>query len=159
MLTIPPSRLAGRLDTHEHILLVSAYLLRAAEMVLRRVAEHDRSKLLPPEAAVFEASSTLLAGVTYGSPEYERLRLDLGSALSHHYAVNRHHPEHWPEGVRGMDLLDLLEMTCDWLASCTRHADGDIQHSLFINQRRFDYSDDLAAILANTVRSLQESDR
>jgi len=40
----------------------------------------------------------------------------LKSAEAHHHAHNRHHPEHWPRGLAGMTLVDLLEMYADWEA-------------------------------------------
>lgn len=58
-------------------------------------------------------------------------------------------------GIRGMNLLDLLEMFCDWTAATKRHADGDIRKSIKLNQKRFGYSDDLKQILLNTVENLK----
>lgn len=58
----------------------------------------------------------------------------------------------WPEyGIRGMSLLDLIEMLCDWKAATLRHNDGDIRKSIEINQKRFGYSDELKAIFLNTL--------
>jgi hypothetical protein len=54
-----------------------------------------------------------------------------------------------------MNLVDLLEMVCDWKAATLRHANGDIEKSLEINQKRFGYSDELKAILRNTVKLLE----
>jgi hypothetical protein len=69
--------------------------------------------------------------------------------LAHHYAANSHHPEHYKEGIAGMDLFDLVEMFCDWKASAERNpADGV---KLEYNVRQFDISPQLAAILANTL--------
>ena len=78
----------------------------------------------------------------------------LKPALDIHYANNRHHPEHFEDGIRGMNLLDLLEMICDWKASSERHNDGDIFKSIEINQKRFGYSDDIKAVLRNTAEFL-----
>lgn len=57
-------------------------------------------------------------------------------------------------GVYGMDLLDVLEMLCDWKAATARHADGDILKSLEINRTRFGISDQLYHILKNTVQRM-----
>ena len=75
-------------------------------------------------------------------------------ALDHHYANNSHHPEHYPNGVDGMNLFDLLEMLLDWKAATERHADGDIAKSLEINRGRFKLSDQTVAVLDNTIRFL-----
>jgi hypothetical protein len=54
-------------------------------------------------------------------------------------------------GIRGMSLVDLTEMLCDWKAATLRHDDGDIRRSIEINQERFGYSDELKQILINTL--------
>jgi hypothetical protein len=75
-------------------------------------------------------------------------------ALDHHYAQNRHHPEHHASGIAGMTLLDLIEMLCDWKAATERHEDGDMARSIQQNQERFGYSDELRLVLENTAREL-----
>jgi hypothetical protein len=75
--------------------------------------------------------------------------------LDHHYAANTHHPEHYPDGIQGMNLLDVLEMLCDWKAATMRHNNGDIRKSIEINQQRFGYSDELKTLLLNTLALLE----
>ena len=53
--------------------------------------------------------------------------------------------------VNGMTLFDLLEMFIDWAAACQRHADGDINRSIEINQNRFNLSPQLVEIFKNTA--------
>ena len=53
-----------------------------------------------------------------------------------------------------MTLVDLVEMFCDWIASCTRHDNGNPFDSIVINKERFGYDDVMAQILANTVTKL-----
>jgi len=57
-------------------------------------------------------------------------------------------------GIRGMSLLDLIEMFVDWKAASERHANGDITRSIEVNQERFGYSDDLRAVFTNTAAEL-----
>ncbi len=76
-------------------------------------------------------------------------------AIEHHNRHNAHHPEHHKDGIRGMNLLDLLEMLCDWKAATMRHGDGGIYTSLEINAERFGYSDELKKILLNTVKIIE----
>jgi hypothetical protein len=54
-------------------------------------------------------------------------------------------------GIDGMDLVDILEMLCDWKAATLRHKSGDIMESLKINKERFKISDQLYKILVNTI--------
>jgi hypothetical protein len=91
----------------------------------------------------------------YGSKEYFEQLKELAPALEEHYQINPHHPEHFPSrGIRGMNLIDLMEMMCDWLASTKRQKNGDIFKSIEINQKRFGYSDELKDILENTAMFL-----
>lgn len=62
------------------------------------------------------------------------------------------------DGIRGMSLLDVLEMLCDWKAATLRHNDGDIRRSIEINQGRFGYSDELKQILLNTLPAIEGSE-
>lgn len=142
----------SRGDTGEHILHVAQYMSRLIAHLIQRAAVHDASKLESPEVEVFDEVTPLLRDMTYGSDEYKASLARMRPALEHHYAHNSHHPEHYPDGIRGMCLLDLVEMLCDWKAATLRHADGDILRSIEINQQRFGYSDDLKQIFLNTVK-------
>jgi hypothetical protein len=53
-----------------------------------------------------------------------------------------------------MNLVDIVEMFCDWLAATKRHNGGDIMKFIVINQERFGFSDDLKAIFENTCKIL-----
>lgn len=141
-------------ETLKHIRRVSELLGSLAADLIRRAAVHDATKLESPEAEVFEEYTARLKGSTYGSDEYRSFLKGMKPALDHHYAHNPHHPEHYPEGIRGMSLLDLVEMIVDWKAAGERHADGSIARSIEINQKRFGYSDELAAIFRNTAKAL-----
>ena len=147
---------AAKFKTLRHIETVRNYLNLAIRMLLNRQEEHDQTKLQSPEAEMFEEFTEKLRGVTYNSPEYKQFLKDMGPALQHHYEAYRHHPEHFKNGIKEMNLIDLIEMICDWKASTMRHDDGDIMRSIEINQERFGYSDELKAILLNTAQVLNE---
>jgi hypothetical protein len=144
----------SRPDTWEHIGKVRGYLVVAISNLQERSDNHDKSKLVDPEREAFDRMTPLLAGLVYGTDEYKASLAELGPALAHHYAANSHHPEHYEDGIRGMSLLDLLEMLCDWKAATERTKDGDLAKSIAFNQERFGYSDELAAILTNTASEL-----
>jgi hypothetical protein len=141
-------------DTLKHIHRVQELLLVARENLEKRALVHDMSKMGSPEKEIFDEMTPKLKACTYGSEEYKGFLKEMKVALDHHYANNSHHPEHYPEGIRGMTLLDLLEMICDWKAAGERHADGNIFRSIDINKKRYDISDDLDRILFNTVVEL-----
>ena len=141
-------------DTQDHIYKVDGAIDEVVRNLRKRAGCHDDSKLESPEKEAFDLATPKLKGLTYGSPEYKAATDELGAALEHHYAVNSHHPQHYPNGVDGMSLLDVIEMFCDWYAAGKRHADGDFGKSLEINEKRFDLSPQLASIFRNTKREL-----
>lgn len=116
---------------------------------------HDLSKTLTPEKEGFDEYTPKLKALTYGSDEYKQTLKELNKTLKHHYDNNRHHPEHFSNGINEMTLIDIIEMLCDWKAATKRHANGNMQKSLEINKDRFKISDQLQQILKNTVDVLK----
>jgi len=53
--------------------------------------------------------------------------------------------------VSSMNLVDVVEMFCDWFASSQRHADGNILKSIEHNKDRFGMNEQLSTILENTA--------
>lgn len=124
-----------------------------------RGENHDASKLEDPELSLFAEWGPKLSGMEYGSDEYKSALGKMGEALQHHYQHNSHHPEHHGEaGVDGMNLIDLIEMTCDWKASTSRVKDGDFMKSLETNRKRFGLSPQLTRIISNTAAFFEPSD-
>ncbi|MBC8550188.1 MAG: hypothetical protein H8D23_11135 [Candidatus Brocadiales bacterium] len=144
-----------RCATHEHRSMVAALLMKVAKQLLQRAEDHDKSKLESPEVEIFDEFTPKLKGTTYDSPEYKQYLGEMGEALNHHYFNNRHHPEYHDHGIKDMNLIDLIEMICDWKAATTRHADGDISRSVELNQERFGYTNELKQIFINTVKELK----
>lgn len=138
-------------QTYEHKRQVSWNITNIIHDLLLRSLQHDDSKLESPEVEIFAEYTPKLASTTYGSEEYKQYLKETQVALDHHYTNSSHHPEFYSEGIKGMTLVDLIEMICDWVAATMRHDDGDIYKSLEINQKRFEYSDELKQIFKNTV--------
>jgi hypothetical protein len=140
----------SRADILQHILEVRAYIDTFVTEMLRRGRVHDASKFDPAEKPAFDEAIPLLQGVSYGSPEYAEVLERLAPAFDHHYRCNSHHPEHYgPQGISGMDLFDLVEMACDWMAAAERNPQDGVK--LAYNVELFGIQDQLAAILANTL--------
>lgn len=145
----------SRPDTYAHILKVQANLRRAITELLDRQLLHDLSKLASPEREAFDAATPLLATTEYGTEEYKAQLRKIKPAIEHHNAHNRHHPEFHPDRVAGMNLIDLVEMLCDWKAAGERTKNNKgLAWSIEVNQARFGYSDELTRILLNTARDL-----
>ena len=144
----------SRPETLKHIEAVRNRIDQMLGQLRARKFLHDLSKLEPPERAVFDEMTPLLKGCTYGSDEYRGFLARMKPALDHHYAENRHHPEHYECGVLSMTLIDLLEMLADWKAATERHADGCLVKSLRHNRTRFNIPTDLFRILCGTAHDL-----
>lgn len=143
------------IDTMRHIERVRNLINRVVINLLSKGEEHDQSKLESPEAALF-AEAVPLSDLTYGSKEFNDSKSKLDKALQHHYARNRHHPEHYKHGINDMSLLDIIEMLVDWKASSERHNDGNLLKSIEINANRFGISPQLTKILENTAEILED---
>lgn len=145
----------SRADTLAHIKRVNELLVKCCIELQKRGMIHDDSKLAEPEKSTFDACTLKLKAMAYGSDEYKAALAELKPALDHHYAANSHHPEHFTNGIDGMNLFDVAEMLMDWKAATERMANGgDIRRSLEINRDRFKISPQLESILANTIRDM-----
>ena len=146
-------------DTLKHIENVQMFINQVVDELVIAGETHDASKLEEPEKSIVDIYTPKLKNTTYGSEEYKQHLKEMGSMLDHHYKENRHHPEHFKDyyvdgkwsPLHAMNLIDIVEMLCDWKAASLRHADGDIRKSIEINQKRFGYSDEMKSILLNTV--------
>ena len=143
-------------DTRKHIFQVQQLVKSCTTVIIEQAYTHDHSKLVEPEKSLFDIYTPKLKEMQFGSEEYKQCLKELDVALRNHYALNRHHPEHFEDGIQGMNLFDLIEMLCDWCASCSRMEDGNIYNSIEFCQQRFGYSNELKAILKNTVVTLKE---
>lgn len=141
----------SRADTLKHIAAVQKLLKNFIGSLSLRSLNHDQSKLEEPEKPYFDEFTPKLKGTTYGSDEYYQYMDEMKPGLDHHYAACRHHPEHHPNGISDMNLSDLVEMFCDWMAAVQRHDDGDIHRSIDQNEERFAYSSQLRRIFHNTA--------
>lgn len=144
-------------DTEKHIKNVRAFLGAFCGELALRADSHDRSKLNDPEKDIFDEFTPKLKNLDYGSDEYRECLSSMGIALKHHYEVNRHHPEHFENGIDDMNLIDLVEMFFDWYAATLRHENGNMFSSLGINKNRFNISNQLFNVFANTIKTFKES--
>lgn len=145
-------------ETRKHIAKVQYYIKLITDELTLRGLNHDLSKLTSPEVEIFAKNTRKLARLKFQnengevSEEYKASLAAISPATAHHYAVNRHHPEHYPNGINGMDLVDVVEMLCDWKAASLRQHDGNLLKSIEANAKRFNISKQLLEILVNTAK-------
>lgn len=143
------------IDTYMHMENVRKFMDDILKELTRRKVYHDDSKLQEPEKSMYDEYKPKIKEIEqefgYGSKEYEAVVKQLGEALKHHFANNRHHPEHFENGVADMNLVDIVEMLCDWKAASYQY---NTELNLPANKKRFNIPDALYRILENTVRDL-----
>jgi hypothetical protein len=138
-------------ETREHVRQVAERLKSVCTELRDRGYFHDASKFGPNEKPYFDKVTPKLKTLTYGTDEYRASLREIKPALDHHYANNSHHPEFYPNGIAGMDLLDLIEMYCDWSAAMLRDAGGIDDDELWRRRaERFGIEPQLLSILRNT---------
>ncbi len=142
-------------DTLFHIKEVNKNVQKAVSELIERANNHDNSKLENPELEIF-ANAPDLSKIEYGSKEYKKSLEFVKPALDHHFALNRHHCEHWPNGINDMSLIDLIEMLADWKAATKRQKNGNLIKSIEINSEKHNISPQLRQILENTAWELYE---
>lgn len=145
-----------RVETQKHIDKVRKYIRFFTDKLTSRGENHDASKMESPEVELFAEHTERLAEIDYGSDEYKKELEELQPALEHHYAVNRHHPQHFPDGINGMNIIDIVELIADWKASSERYNNGNLLKSIEINAKRFNMDEQLTQILMNTARMMDE---
>lgn len=145
----------SREDTIRHIANVQILLGKVTDFLYRRADNHDWSKLEEPEKSMYDEYIPKIRETEkefgYGSTQYEEVVKQMGVAMRHHFDANSHHPEHYPNGINGMSLLDLIEALADWKAASSKSGQP---LNIEANKRRFGMSDQLAEIFQNTVKEL-----
>ncbi len=142
------------IETIIHIYKVQKLLATCISQLQERLINHDKSKILSDELKGFTNANKLLSDMAYGSDEYFNNLEQLKETLEQHYQLNRHHPQHFKNGINDMTLIDLMEMTCDWMASAERSKNGNVMISLQVQKERFQIEEQLYQILKNTIHSL-----
>ena len=139
------------LETLIHIHKVQRLLSVCICKLQERLIVHDRSKIFSDELEHFANLETDIREIEFGTDQYSKQLGMLDTALEHHYRENRHHPEHFVDGINGMNLIDILEMTVDWIAAAERSKNGNVLRSLPFEKERFGIDDQLYRIIKNTI--------
>lgn len=139
-----------------HKQLVGLYLQRVTTALFQRAVEHDYSKFSPEEFWPYAEALPRFEQTEYGSEEYKACCESIKPAIEHHFEANRHHPEHFANGINDMNLLDVIEMVCDWIAASQRIPGGKLR--LDLQRERFGIDDQLFGLISRTVECLTDEE-
>jgi len=141
-----------KIETKAHQEEVMQVIEKLIEMLKSRGRYHDASKLLSPEIEIFAEYTPKLKTLQYDSDEYTKSLEEMGVAIEHHYAKNRHHAQHFENGINDMNLIDVIEMLADWIAATKRTKNGNIHQSMKLNKEKYKIDDQLYSIMKNTIQ-------
>lgn len=137
-------------DARLHIEIIHRVIRKIIKELSYRDLHHDASKFKEPELSTYNKYVPLLKETPFGSEEYVKLRDKMyNDGLKHHFENNRHHPEHFNNGIKDMTLVDVVEMFCDWY-SASQRSDTGFEEGLEFNKDKFKMSDELYQIFKNT---------
>lgn len=129
---------------------VGTLMNHLATHLTRRAVNHDASKWQDAELIPLLSIADRYNRTEYGSEEYNSLREQIAPAIAHHEKANRHHLGHFNGDISRMNMLDIQEMLCDWMASSEKNG-GDVYNALAEAKAKYNWSDDLYRIMVNTL--------
>ncbi len=135
----------------EHKKKVGRALRQLAGELEKRAEHHDDSKLMFPELLWLVEMDRDNEKIPYGTKEYLERRDKYKEFFNHHYQFNSHHPEHHQNGVKDMDLVDLVELVVDW---CSYSKGLSVNEALDLvdkQAKRFDFGEEMSDVFKNTL--------
>lgn len=138
---------------NQHIANVQLRMEKLSLELEKRSMEHDKSKLEEPEHSSWLFMDRNSSKPKYGTKEYVEKMKKYQSVFQAHYKDprNRHHPEHWANGVYDMNLIDILEMLCDWVSYKENLSYAEASKIISENCKRFGFDEQLESLLRNTL--------
>ena len=132
-----------------HIKSVQRKLKVLIDELQKRLENHDKSKLTD-ELWYWEFMDQE-PKYPYGSKEYFSKKKRNEMVFQMHYKNNRHHPEHFMNGINDMNLIDIMEMLCDWISYKDDISITDAVDIVEKQSRRFGFSDEIKNLMLNTL--------
>lgn len=134
----------------QHIENVRKHLQTIISLLFVRAWKHDASKLEEPELSLWKKMDEE-PRYQYGTPEYTEKMARWQRVFEYHYAKNRHHPEHFEGGISDMNLIDIIEMMCDWLGYKKVLTYSEACEVVETQIKRYGISEELGQIIKNTL--------
>lgn len=148
-MSVRDSQTVRFIKNHQQKVQKNAHLL--CSELIKRADEHDKSKLEEPELTGWEEMDKE-PRYEYGTEEYFEKQERYRWVFQHHYLNNKHHPEYWRGFLCDMDLIDVLEMICDW-ASFDYMTYTDAIEIIEQQMDRFGFNGLLKSLILNTFKN------
>ncbi len=135
-----------------HRRAVQRWMQQFAITLLRRAENHDNSKLKSPEFELWEQMDSE-PKYAYGTKEYFEKMDRYRPLFELHWKNNRHHPEHFERSYDDIDLIDILEMICDWLSYKDNLTYTQASELVSMQCERYNFSEELRELILNTLKN------
>lgn len=135
-----------------HISRVQKWISKFSTILYIRGLNHDRSKLCEPELSMWKKMDEE-PRYPYGTKEYQEKLNRYQELFKLHYKRNKHHPEHWSGYYLEMDLIDIIEMLCDWLGYKEDITIEEAEALIDQQCRRYNFNNTFRALLFNTLKN------
>lgn len=133
---------------------VKKLISNMSTLLWKRGDSHDDSKLEEPEFSGYAENFISEEKRDPESEEYQECREKLEETITIHHRKNRHHPEFFGNGIKGMTLIDICELLCDWVATTRIQDKGNLRITIERNREKYKFSKELEQILLNTLELL-----
>lgn len=135
-----------------HINRVQKWINKFTAVLFNRGIVHDKSKLREPEFSMWKKMDEE-PRYKYGTKEYNEKINRYKEVFDLHYRQNRHHPEHWSGFYSEMDLIDVIEMLCDWLGYKDDITIKEAEELVNMQCKRYEFNSTFQSLLYNTLKN------
>lgn len=135
-----------------HKFAMESEMNRIASDIRRRAMRHDNSKQSGLELTLGQAHMNFHDswGLTNRVAPNEMM-----SAIAHHHVENDHHPEHFTNGMKDMNIQQLAEMVCDIITTAKENSINEESLQQFVETKlseTYNIGEPLRSIIINTAR-------
>lgn len=140
----------------EHKLKVCYLMNWIGALISGRAMTHDNSKTTDEEYKYYKMVNNVNRNDFKTYEAYmDYIKPTLNKGLKHHYENNRHHPEHFDNGVDDMNIVDIIEMMVDWKASIEQNG-KNLYEEVEYNFKKYNISEQLQKIILNTYKYIDD---
>jgi hypothetical protein len=147
------SKFKYRHDIIDHKEKVGKNLLKIQTEIGRRMYSHDNDKIANDTIfEVYEQYNSKLRNEKYDSPEFLKYAKIMRPAVQLHTSKNRHHFYDKSNQIKNeeVDLIDLIEVLCDWIGATERNPNIDFKEALEYNFEKYNIPKEWRIIMLNT---------
>lgn len=143
---------------YEHRALVHDKMATVSRDINTRARHHDQSSLNGSEFRIYEEHFDELQKYPMFDPRRDAVLKEMRVATMYHHNANDHHPEHFDDGINGMNLIQMIEFVADIMSQSEQNG-IDVYEMLPLLKDQYDISSQLYQVILNTVAGIKRLGR